>query len=53
VTPPTDPKQLVAHNKREVKAKWMILDSIKDHLIPHVFKKKTTKDMCDALVSLY
>jgi hypothetical protein len=36
-----------------VKAKKMILDSIKDHLIPHVSQKKTVKEMFDALVSLY
>jgi hypothetical protein len=34
-----------------VKAKKIILDAIKDHLIPHVFEKKTTKEMFDALVS--
>jgi hypothetical protein len=44
---------LVAHNKREVKAKKMILDAIKDQLIPHISKKKTAKEMFDALVSLY
>jgi hypothetical protein len=53
VSPPTDLQQLVAHNKREVKARRMILDAINDHLIPHVSEKKTTKDMFDALVSLY
>jgi hypothetical protein len=31
----------------------MILDAIKDHLIAHVSKKKTTKETFDALVSLY
>jgi hypothetical protein len=51
-TTPTNPKELVAHNKREVKAKQMILDAIKDHQIPHIFKK-TMKEMFDALVSLY
>jgi hypothetical protein len=30
----------------------MILDAIKDHLIPHVFEKKTMKEMFDDLVSL-
>jgi hypothetical protein len=35
-TLPIDPQQLIAHNKREVKAKWMILDAIKDYLIPRV-----------------
>jgi hypothetical protein len=28
----------------------VILDAIKDHLIPHVFEKKTTKEMFDASV---
>jgi hypothetical protein len=46
---PTDLQQWVAHNKREVKAKPMILDAIKDHLISHVFEKKTLKEMFDAL----
>jgi hypothetical protein len=44
---------LAAHKKREVKAKLMILDAIKDHLIPHIFEKKMTKEMFNALVSLY
>jgi hypothetical protein len=42
VTPTTDPQQLESHNK-EVKSKRMIMDSMKDHLIPHISKKKTTK----------
>jgi hypothetical protein len=39
--------------KEGSEAKWMIMDAIKDHLIPHISKKKTTKEMFDALVSLY
>jgi hypothetical protein len=31
----------------------MILDATKDHLIPHVYEKKTMKEMFIALVSLY
>jgi len=31
----------------------MIMDAIKDHLIPHISEKKTAKEMFDALVSLY
>jgi hypothetical protein len=53
VPSPTDLQQLAAHKKREVKAKRMILDAIKDHLIPHISEKKTMKEMFDALVSLY
>jgi hypothetical protein len=32
-----DPQELAAHKKKEVKAKWILLDSVKDHLIPHIF----------------
>jgi hypothetical protein len=31
----------------------MIVDAIKDHLIPHVSEKKTMKEMFDGLISLY
>jgi hypothetical protein len=31
----------------------MILDAIKNHLIPHVSEKKKTKVIFDALFSLY
>lgn len=43
VTPPTDPKDLDAHNLKDVKAKKIILEVVKGHLIPH--KKKSTKAM--------
>jgi hypothetical protein len=36
-----------------VKAKQVILDAMKDHLIPHISEKKIMKEMFDALVSLY
>jgi hypothetical protein len=52
-TPPTYPQGLVAHNKRVVKDKQMILCEIKNHCIPHVSEKKTMREMFDALVSLY
>jgi hypothetical protein len=50
---PNDAQELTTHKKEEVKAKRVLLDSVKDHLIPHIFEKKTTKDMYDALVGLY
>jgi hypothetical protein len=50
---PNDAQKLAAHKKREVKAKRVLLDSVKDHLVPHIFEKKTAKDMYDALVGLY
>jgi hypothetical protein len=53
VTPPTDLTTLDAHNKKEIKAERVLLDSVKDHLIPHLNEKKMTKEMFDALVSLF
>jgi len=29
------------------------MNTIKDHLIPHILKKKTIKEMFDALVGIY
>jgi hypothetical protein len=39
--------------KNEVKAKRILTDSIKDHLIPNVSELKTLKEMFDALTRLY
>ena len=38
VTPSTNPLDLTIHKKKEMKSKWMIMDAIKDHLIPHISK---------------
>ena len=48
------PKHLLAAGKmKEVKDEHMIMEDIKDHLIPHISEKKITKEMFDALFSLY
>ena len=41
------------HQKDTVRAKRIIADSIKDHLIPQMASKKTPKEMFDALTRLY
>ena len=46
-------KDKAKHKKSLVKAKRIIADSIKDHLIPHVSSLKTPKQMFDALSRLY
>jgi hypothetical protein len=48
-----DPKDLAKHTRKLVKEKCIILDLVKDHLIPHIAEKKMAKDMSDALVTLY
>ena len=41
------------HKKNLVKAKNIIVDSIKDHLIPQVSSLKTPKEMFDSLTKLF
>ena len=41
------------HKKNLVKAKRIIADSIKDHLIPHVSSLKTSKELFDSLTKLF
>jgi hypothetical protein len=53
IAAPTDPVQQVAHNKKDMKARRIIVDGVKDHIIPHLSGKKTAKDMWEALVKLY
>jgi hypothetical protein len=50
---PTDLVQLVEYNKKNVKAKRLILDAIKDRLIPHVSGKKNAYEMWEYLTKLY
>jgi hypothetical protein len=52
VVPLTDPQDLTIHHK-DIKSQWVILDSVKDHIIPHLSEKKMTKDMLDALLGLF
>jgi hypothetical protein len=53
VPSPTNMQELEAHKKKEVRAKRMIMDSIKDNLIPCLYEKKMAKKMFISLVSLY
>jgi hypothetical protein len=36
VPSPNDPQELAAHKEEEVKAKQVLLDSVKYHLFPHI-----------------
>jgi hypothetical protein len=50
---PTDTVLLVTFTKKNVKAKRMLLDAVKDHIIPHVSGKKNAYEMWEALIKLY
>jgi hypothetical protein len=53
VPEPTDAAEKAKHQKDTIRAKRIIADSIKDHLIHYVSSKKTLKEMFDALTKLY
>jgi len=44
---------LIQHNKNDTKARRIILEGIKDHIIPHLHDKKTTYETFKAILYLY
>ena len=48
-----DAVEKAKHQKDTIRAKRIIANSIKDHLIPYVSSNKTLKEMFDALTKLY
>jgi hypothetical protein len=53
VPKPDDASEKAKHLKDTIRAKRIIADSIKDHLIPYVSSKKTPKEIFDSLSRLY
>jgi 2-phosphoglycerate kinase len=53
VVPTTDLVALDLNEIKEAKVQRIILDGVKDHLIPHLAEKKTAKEMWDALKNLF
>jgi hypothetical protein len=49
----SNPKDLDAHTLKDVKARRIILNGVKDHLIPHLSGKKSANAMWEALKSLF
>ena len=49
----TDAQALAAFNKKDIKARRIILDAVKDHVIPHISSKDYAFRTWDALTSLY
>ena len=50
VSKPESAEEKARHKKSEAKAKRILIDSVKDHLIPHIAELKTSKEMYGALV---
>jgi hypothetical protein len=53
VLEPEEEDQKTKHKKNEKKAKRIVSDSIKDHLIPHISELQTARQMYEALNRLY
>ena len=49
MTKPMDKDELAEHEALEARAHRVILDRVKDHLIPHFVEKNTANDMWDTL----
>ena len=50
---PVDPIDNKRYEDAMVEAKCIILDGVKDHVIPHIAKKNMAKEMWDTLTTLY
>ncbi len=53
VVVPTDATLLAVYTKKSIKAKRIIFDAIKDHLIPHLTGKSNAYEMWESLTKLY
>jgi hypothetical protein len=51
--PSSDHIALDIHEVKEARAQRIILNGVRDHLIPHLDEKQTAKEMWDALKNLY
>ena len=53
IPPSTDAVLLAAFNKKDIKAMRIILDAVKDHVIPHISVKDHVHEMWIALTGLF
>ena len=53
VAVPVDPDANEKYEEAMAKVKCMILDGVKDHVIPHIAKKNTAREMWQMLTTLY
>jgi hypothetical protein len=53
VTPPMEPKDLAAHELKDMNVRGIISDAVKDHFIAHISEKKSTREMFVAVMNLF
>ena len=49
----TNAQALTTFNRKDIKARRIIVDEVKDHVIPHISSKIHAYQMWDALTSLF
>ena len=50
---PTDPDPLNKFNENQVWAKHLIMEGVKDHVVPHISRKKMENEMWTDLKAMY
>ena len=50
---PVDPADNDKYEEAMARAKSILLDEVKDHVVPHIAEKDTTNEMWEALKKLY
>ena len=50
---PIEATQLPTYKKEDAKARRIILDGVKDHIVPHISELDMTMKMWDAILNLY
>ena len=50
---PTDADPLKKYEENQARTKRLIIDRVKDHVIPHIAGKNTINDMWSALETMY
>lgn len=53
VVVPIDTDPLKKYEEAQAKAKRLIMDEVKDHVVPHIAEKDTTHEMWISLTKLY
>lgn len=53
VAEPTYPIQYLDYKKDMAKAKRIVLDEVRSHIVSHIVDKNTTKEMWETVVKLY
>jgi len=53
IPPPQEPQQLTQHAKNDIKTKRIILEGVKDNIVPHIHEKKTTFEVFETILYLY